>query len=884
MDHIEIRGARTHNLKNIDLNIKLNKVTCLCGPSGSGKTSIAFHTLLTESKRRFINSFPTDIKFFWDIPQTADVDKIHPVLPVWGLAQNNPVVSSRPAVIDLMGGFEDLSKIFFFDGQLMCPDHQVILKQIRLADTLEQLDQSGEFKEGEVVHFLVSDFQYKRLLGEDILPPRSYTSSEGLRSFEDTDEFWELFRVKWGKLEKIKERIKEFPSEIEKYILLFSKDKNKTYEFNLKNSRQCSTCGYEEQVHINSSFHLSPYNALGACSECNGHGMNLVYDRSKLVKESKLSLKEGAVSLLNYKRFEYLLPSFLKEAKKRGYDLYIPFSELPEKIWDFLYEGGGAYPGFDSLFGYLESKRYKSAVRIFIRSLQSEVLCDACEGSRLEVHARERSLINGDEYMQMGDFCLLSINEAYSELLHWKSQFEFSELARPSVDRLIRKFEIAKDLGLGHVSLSRRVRSLSAGEYQRCLLNKFLSFEGSGSLFIFDEPSLGLGRDEQDTLLKYFKELVDQENTVLLVDHSTFMQSHSDEVVLMGPGAGDQGGSILFQGPYKDLLKNKELSLASERDFKFIRPTINEKKQKFVDFKVIARDSEAVDVKLPHSGIVWVNGKSGSGKTTYIVEGCGNKLAELNESDLLSATYHKTKSNLKKSPFKNVLLISGESMKTNARSTVGTYLGISPYVRKHYCNLAVSKSMALRDGHFSPNSELGKCQTCEGRGLIKVEMSFLEDVQFTCDDCKGMKLRPIYAQITDGVKTYHQAVSGPIEHVFDQIKLTPKLRRLRELFKILNLGHLSLDRTLSSLSGGEKQRLKLLSELHAGIDETAVFFENISFGLSVRELNGLCELFVSLGGKRNLLVIVDQNSIFEKIANYSLTFKGLGEGPEFKSY
>lgn len=859
---VKIRGARTHNLKNLDVDIHLNAITCICGPSGSGKTSLAFHTLLTESRRRLINSFPTDIKFFWDIPHTVDVDRIEPVLPAWGLPQSNPVIGSRPCVIDLLGLTEEFSRIFYWDGAYICPKHEVTLKPESFASSFERL--LSRLQENEPVHVVVEKSLYQEFYGLDFLPSRSLSDALEISSFNSTDPYYEILRFKSKNSRIALNKLKEIPKKILDSIFLFIPSEKSLRSLKVSRVERCSTCGFSYSFDLTSEVHLSPHNALGACDKCQGYGLNLVYDEDKLVKDPSISLKEGAVSFLNYKRFHYLFEDFLEEASSEGFNIDQPFHELNQKeIWNFLYQGKRSYPGFNSLFKYLDSKKYKSSVRIFIRSLQKEQICEACEGSRYAPHAKARSLVLDQEFLQLGDLVLLSLEDTYHELLLWSKSLNLSFYGKSSFERILNKLKIACDMGLGHLSLSRKVKTLSAGEYQRILLNKFLSFEGSGSLFIFDEPSLGLDLDAQKVMMKYLRDLKNQENTILLIDHSKFVQSLSDQVIKMGPKAGFEGGKILYQGKFE------KQNGANWEGHKYKLDS----KSNLNTYKVMDRDRREIRFNMPEEGIVWVKGKSGVGKTSSIIEGLGNfysrklGLTGITDDELPCELL---KGNLSK---RDVLYISAQATRFSSRSTVGTYLGISPYLRKHYTKTPLARSLALRDGHFSPNSDLGKCSTCDGRGIQSIDMSFLEDVEFVCDDCKGMKLKPLYAEIDDGKRSFYEASNAPLSTLFDQIDLTPKLRRTKELVIRLNLDYLSCDRSLSSLSGGEKQRLKLLSQLQQGVRECVILFENISFGLSENELFGLFDLLVDLAFMDNLVVVIDQHELFGQLANAVLTIK-----------
>lgn len=868
-DVIKIRGARTHNLKNVDLDIPINKITCFCGASGAGKTSLAFHTLATESRRRFINSFATNVKFFWDIPHTVDVDHLSPVLPVWSLPQNNPVVGARPTVADLMGCHEDFEKIFFHAGRALCPAHLIPFEVLDQKEQVRKWLERESNGEGDVIHLFLRREAYQQSYGNSMLPSRSLQESlqgHSLNSFQYEDDYWEVLRFKYSKSKDINKALGKLEDLKYDELLIFNKTQNITQKVEISNKALCPVCATEEEVAVVGPYHLSPYNAHGACSECQGHGMNLIYDRDKLLKHPEKSLSEGAVSFLNYKRFSYVFPDMLDEAQRIGIDINQPFNKIKsEKVWNFLMKGRGEFPGIDRLLKILESKKYKQGVRILIRSLQKEEICKKCNGSRLSEFAHQRSLNFKDEVLYFGDLLALNIEEAFGELEAWDRDCDFIAPAKHALQRAMEKLKTAIDLGIGHLDLSRRVKTLSPSEYQRLLLNKYLSYQGSGSLFVLDEPALGLEKSIQAKLLEKLRNLRDQGNTVIIIEHSHYLQKHSDYLIEIGPMAGEKGGSITFNGPPSE--RPDDINKNLMQGFRPININLTTHK-----VQVEARGKNYL-FDMPDSGVVWVHGDSGSGKTSAIVQGLGNSLSQRNTQQSLTSTIWPTESLLLNKKYKKVILFSLEAIHFSSRSSVGTYLGISPYVRKHFTSLPSSKSMNLKDGHFSANSELGMCQTCQGKGVKTVELSFVEDVSFTCDECEGMKLRPLFANISDGKVTFHEMVNMPMRQVFEHIKMTPKLIHLRELMKVLKIDYLNIDRPLSSLSGGEKQRIRLLSELQLGVSESALFFENLSFGLSEREIVGPMELILELAKKSNLVVILDQNSAFAKIANYSLHFQ-----------
>lgn len=861
---IKVRGARTHNLKNIDIDIPQGKITCIAGPSGSGKSSLAFHTLLTESKRRFINSLPTDMKFFWEIPHTVDVDSIYPVLPAWGLPQHNPVINSRPVALDVLGGHERLQRIFMELGTFVCPDHHVPYEKFTTLETMVTALKSDKGTDDEVYHLFCKNEEYRRNVSSEINPTRSFDKT--VREFNEEDQWYELFRVKKKNVDSMVAKFKETKVQDGAELLMFSLNLKKKNQFKNSIEYRCPICSKKSAIaKVSTVESLSPLNALGACPVCEGHGARLIYDREKLVKDPTKSIKEGAINFLNFSHFAHMLPAFLKEAKKVGINLEIPFQELPASIWKFLYDGSGKYEGFNEYFKYLKTQRYKKNIRIYMRSMQTEVMCEACEGTRVNEEAGSVSLVLKNEIVTFKDFLKMNFENSRNTLSKIKEDLLASltyEKMLSTFEKLERLYSVSVNLELGHLQNTRKVRSMSSSEYQRLLLSKYLSYEGSQSLFVLDEPSLGLSLSTQKKLIEYLRNLRDQGNTIIMVEHSEFLKSTSDELVLMGPFAGGRGGEVLYQGPYKEekyKFPKFDFDLSAGKNYIELCDA---------SIRGLFRDK----ITIQKNAINWVNGESGTGKTSFIVNIIANEVHKNSKGTRLSFEDYKFKKLKGINDLTDVIVINSGVDKISSRSTVATYTDLGGFVRKYFAGLEVSKKLGLKEGHFSANSELGQCSSCEGRGVKSVEMFFMEDVEFVCEDCQGKKLKPYYANISDGTMTVYEAFNHPLTEVLSHIRLTPKGKRIWEYFKILKLDYLSLDRTLISLSGGERQRLQLLTLLDKKTHGALIIFENLTSGLSHHEYAPLAELLHQLSGSGNTVVVIDQNAFFKEISHHQITF------------
>jgi excinuclease ABC subunit A len=842
--HISIKNCNTHNLKNVSVDIPLNKITCFSGPSGSGKSSLVFHTLANESKRRFLNSLPSSMNFFDRVPQSAEVESIEPVLPVWILPQNNPIVGSRLNLLDQLELTMDLAQLYFQDYNVKCPIHGV-----------EMADGSALFKEGvtnlieddkDVLHFLIDKEVYKENISG--MPVRTFSQDgQAVQDFSEDDQYWEIFRIKASKLDDLEKKLKDFPflKTLSAVILVFNKSTQANEFIRLKDHQVCVECLKEDVKFAKTVDELIPFNGVGACTPCKGYGSVLEYSKAKLVKYPSLSIGEGAISILEYSKFSSYFSSFQREIKKDKISMHVPFEEVADKVWPILLNGRGSFPGVLEMLSWMEEKRYKRSVRIFLRGLQVDKTCGTCSGSRVSPNTGRYHTYR-DKLPAYGEILKYTADELYETLSDLKIKDK-----QVYIDRALNKLSLALEMGLGCYRLSTKLKELETNEYQKSLLVRYLSYQGSGSLFVLDEPSLGLDLDEQKVLAKYLKKL-SLGNTVVLVDHSNFIQSKSDLVVEMGPGAGHLGGEIAYQGKYR-----------SKKAKKAILEKAPKGKGKLT-LKDISFDEKKIKkIEIPLNSISTVNSYLESFSKRIMSDVVANDLYLKHFDEKLNYdTEYSIKSYNKYENFDDIIVYRTNVDRASGRSTVGTMLGLAPHVRKYFANLPVSKNLGLKDGHFSPNSDLGKCSVCEGKGIRQIDMQFLEDVSFPCDECDGKKLNKFYANITDGRITAHEAYNMPVSELFEIIPTTPKIRRILEFLKMMNLEYLTLDRTLPSLSGGERLRVKFLNTLQKNIENSLLIFTSLSYGLSDVELVRIRELMVGLCGKGNTIVLIDNHPIF----------------------
>lgn len=861
-EFIEVKKARTNNLKGVDLKIPLNQVTCISGPSGSGKSSLAFHTIFAESKRRFMNSLPNSFRFFSEKPAKADVDQIFPVLPAWVLPQNNPILSSRQNVSDLLDITRLSLKFFSLNGELLCPEHNSPLEKHDLDTKITSFIKNNKLEGAKSFHLFLKKTDYEAIFESSMIPSRSIkTKNSEILPFEEGHHYFELLRLRPKSSGETLKRIRDInPNILGKHLIVRFDNSDKFIELEPESKYSCSQCDFEAAQNKLSVDRINVFSPLGACPNCKGYGSTYIYDRKKLIKDPSLTINEGAVSIVESAHFDYYSPILKKELKKVGIDINKPFSKLPQKVWKLLYDGIGDYPGFNSFFDYLERKKYKKTVRIYTKRIQSEKACIRCHGSRILKDNHSLSVFQKKQVIGLQSYFTSKIEELLIDIKKLEKEIKSKDLKQ-----IIEALSIACDLGVGYLPLHRKVKTLSASEYQRILLIKYFLFKGSGSLFVFDEPSLGLRYQEQKMILKYMNKLRDQNNTVLLVDHSEFFQSNCDQIVSVGPGAGPYGGKIEYVGPPK---KSKKKRQAIKKE-KF------ESKGKIKIEQVEFYESQLKKLEIEKEALTCVIGAPGVGKTKIFMEGLTSHLEETFEGTAGSEVVKMNRVS-GMTDIEGFNSIDGYSLKANSRSSVGTYLEILPEFRKYYSELKTSRAMALEKGHFSPNSVKGKCVTCEGRGFLEADMKYFETVQYVCPDCQGLKLKPMYANISNGNFKYHEIISKPFCEVFEEIGQNSKVTRIKNVLDNFKLDYLSLDRSLTSLSGGERQRLKLAKYFLRERSHQILILENISFGLSYLELDHITSFLRQFCQKHNTVIIIDPNPIVAEYSDKILELKRKG--------
>lgn len=841
MEQISIQGARENNLKNIQLTLPIGKIICFHGPSGCGKTSLAFRTLHKESKRRFLSSLSNKIRFYAEKISKADVDEIKPLLPTFALEQHNPIVGSRHNVADLMTITERIQSLFFLDGVEHCSSCGGALKEQGLLESLNTFFETQGI-EG-MVHIFIKPSDFSALYSEDKMPLRVYSLEKqeiSLYQEASAEETWyEIFKIKTPDLQKRASLIEKIG---ERELLIVAAKEKKSWRHSLEQKWICMGCQKERKRSRNLiQEDFSPLSALGACKKCNGHGDCLEYSWDKITHREK-SLLEGGCKVLEYAPIKKKKNIFFTELEQAKINLKKNLDDFTAKEKETLWEGTGKYPGVLALLKKVAEKRYRPSVRIFLRSLQIEKRCPLCAGTRLQEEVFHTKIAE----LSYKELWLFNLQELFCFLDKNKNIFTH----KTQLQKIIHILERALKIGLGELALTTKVKSLSSGEYQRILMLKYLSYEGSGALFVFDEPTVGLSLVEQKSLWNCLQELKKQDNTVIMIEHSDFVRNKSDYEVEMGPSSGIQGGNVLYSGPVRP------------KKIFYDKKNLIEIKKYYQGMK---SPSEALTLKKHESAKkIYPSFKIYSQRLNWFHAPSSWKIFSYLQNRIEEA---------ENTPFHQFLFLPKESKRAVRRATIGSALGLIAWLRKHYISLPSYKSMSLKEGHLSYYSELGQCPECKGRGKTIIEMQYVEDIELTCEYCDGEKLKREFASLSDGKFTFHQALNAPIQEVFHKKTPSPSLTRVLKMLEILNLGHLALDREISTLSGGERQRLGLLTSVLSlkKRNQTLLAIESPSFGLSASDLLNIFSLMKDFLLQEMTILVVDHHPLWKEVAHYETT-------------
>ncbi len=829
-----IEGARQNNLKNISVRIPHNRVTAVTGVSGSGKSSLAFDTLFAEGQWRYVESLSTYARMFLDKVDRPDVDRLINVRPAIAIEQKNPVRTSR-STVGTATEIADLLRLLFAKvGKPVCPDCGI---------------EAREYQPGSAADDLLARFPDQRAM---ILFPVKAPVPSHHRAFLDSLIKRGFTRLQCGdEVLDLQEAVSSPPAPLtapsppggeraELHVVLDrltirASDRSRLVEaietafHEADGLCRVDVIGHGTQTYsaqfrcqqCRRTFEpirplLFSFNhPVGACPECTGFGNILRYDEDLVIPDQNRSLLGGAIEPWSKPGADWWHKQMVLAMKRRGVNLHSPYKQLPAAIRKMLWEGEGEFEGIRQFFEYLETKRYKLHVRVFLSRYRSPVLCPACQGARLKPEALYIK-VAGQDIHQVSEWTI-------DRAARWVEALNLStfdrEVAQDILRQLRAKFGFLQRVGLSYLTLSRQTRTLSGGEAQRIALANQLGSRLVGTLYVLDEPTIGLHARDTATLAGILKDLAQAGNTVVVVEHDRQIIDTADFLIEMGPSSGDKGGEVVCAASREQFLKDPRPLTARYLRGEETIPLPRARRPGNGKVLSIAGASEHnlkdLLVRIPLRMLVCVTGVSGSGKSTLVEETLYRAVARAFREESLPMGRFKAIKGLEH--LKGVRLIDQQPIGRTPRSNPITYLKAFDEIR----SLFASERGALRHGltpaHFSFNTPGGRCDRCEGNGFEKLEMYFFEDIYATCEECNGRRFKPQVLEVRFRGKNIYEVLNMTVDEAIGFFSGTPKLGEKLHLLASIGLGYLRLGQPATTLSGGEAQRLKIAAELITGV-------------------------------------------------------------------
>ena len=896
IDEIHIKGANTNNLKNVEIKLPKNKLIVVTGVSGSGKSSLVMDTLYAEGQRRYVESMSSYARQFLGRMKKPEVDFIKGISPAIAIEQKVSSSNARSTVGSLTEVYDYLRLLFARAGITISPISGEQVKRHQVSDVVDYIK---SLKDGtKVILFApMSPYDKDRLVSKELalLMQKGYTRINLDGEVIYLEEYLE------SKSKDLKKKIGLVADRIEILVDRFVSNDD---EDNLKRiADSVHTAFYEgggsclldvierERVGYNNRFELdgitflepSPQlfnynNPYGACKKCEGYGMVLGIDPKKVVPNHGISLYEGAIACWRGESHGRWLDQVIYTADDTGIPIHKPYRELSKKHKDILWDGCEYFDGIHDFFESLQSKSYKIQNRVLIARYRGRTVCGTCGGGRLR---EEASYVKVD-----GKTISDLIHMPISGLKEYIDDIKLSPYQQKIASRILlevrTRLDVMYDIGLSYLTLDRPASTLSGGETQRINLTRTLGSNLTSSMYILDEPSIGLHPKDTDKLVTVLKSLRDLGNTVIVVEHEEEVITSADHLVDVGPQAGTYGGEIVYSGAYKDIKKKAKASLTAQYISGTKSIPVPGQRRKLTNKIRIKGASQHnlknIDVIIPLQGMTVITGVSGSGKTSLVKHILYPALLkELNISHPSNlGKYDTIDGDLKL--IKGIEFINQNPIGRSSRSNPITYIKAYDEIRKLMVKQQLSKIRGYKPKHFSFNTEGGRCENCQGDGHNTVEMQFLADVKLLCEDCKGQRFKHEILEVNYNGKNIYDILNMSISESLEFFKAVPKITDKIQPLEDVGLGYVKLGQASSTLSGGEAQRVKLASFLAKERGDSGQFFifDEPTTGLHFDDIRKLLDAFNALIEQGNTVCIVEHNMEIIKCADWVVDLGPVG--------
>jgi excinuclease ABC subunit A len=926
-DAIVVRGARVHNLKNIDFEIPHNRLTVVTGVSGSGKSSLAFDTIYAEGQRRYVESLSAYARQFLERIEKPDVDLIDGIAPAVAIRQKNQTRNPRSTVATATEVYDYLRLLYARVGRTYCPQCGEQVKN----DTVDEVAQHIlALEDGTRIQAF-----FPLLQPEAIAPPKPEKKSRGRkkkqpeidinaalkerlfelrkrgfnRLFQDGELFEfstpeSLLEIDFSKAvfilldrivvdadsrSRIVDAIESGYREAGEVVFEKAPRDGEAVRLRFSQRFECKHCNLKFEQPEPRLFSFN--NPFGACPRCQGFGNTIDFDMNLVIPDGSKTLAEGAVEPWTKPKYKPLGTEMRRVARLAGIPLDVPWAKLKKDQQELILEGDGKWFGVRGFFELLEKKKYKLHVRVFLSRYRGYSLCGACGGARLRNEARQVKIAGLD----ICQVCSKTVEEAARFFQELTLTREEADIGSKLLEEIRDRLRFLNEVGLEYLTLDRLSSTLSGGEAQRIQLATSLGSRLVGTLYVLDEPSIGLHSRDTARLIHILKSLRDLGNTIIVVEHDPEVMATADEILDLGPGAGEHGGKLVASGTYDEICANHQSLTGRYLSGDLSIPVPQQRRSMGKQFLRLRNASghnlKNVDVTIPLGMLVAVTGVSGSGKSTLVHDVLYQRLAAI-KRQASGALSEVGLSELEGEQWlDDVQLVDQSPIGRTPRSNPVTYIKAFDTIRELFASLPESKKHGYTAGHFSFNIPGGRCDTCSGDGTVTVEMQFLADVELICEDCKGTRYKPETLAVRYHGKNIHDVLNMTVKEALGFFTGVPKLVDKLRVLEEVGLGYLRLGQSATTLSGGEAQRMKLAAHLQPqgrdslrkNPDGTNVkrkshmlyIFDEPTTGLHFDDVSKLLAAFKKLIDAGGSIVVIEHNLDVIKVADWVIDL-----GPE----